>query len=503
MHVLIVSPSDGDELEVVQRGLTSEGHGVTAALGDGPAPPIPGDTDLVLAVSPAPGVVEDRLLATLEDCRRRGVPLLAVTLGRRDGEAAAPDGLAADEWLAVEDPAQVLDAVRARIPAQAGPQAPAAATRAALPARRRAEHLRQTAARVRDRAHEVSTSEPVALVGQRLRATVGRSRGAQPDERVEPARCSVFVSYSSQDSRAKDVVTELERLGFRVWVDTSSIKGAEDYRISIERGIRAADAFVLLLSPNVARDPAWVRLELNAAQSAGKKIVPVRLRRTNRLPDGFELVLEGLQRVDLYPSFARGLEQLAEVLGAVDVQPSGALTARVRRRVGQARHLALDHDLAGKAKVAGGAAVAGAGLAFAVAVKALAEQEQRHEAERTRQQDQALEDYVTRTVRLLTDGMEEVQLSTGPSADDYRNDFRPAYLTILGELKGSRPPRADLQPRHDRLVEELRKLLDELDQASRKADEGDLQGYQRAITRCDRQWSKLVVSSVEWLQSVQ
>lgn len=499
MRITVLSGAEQDSAQV-ERALTAAGHELLAWRGDeGPAQ-APRGVELVLAVLkelPA-GSAAERLRRSLQTARDSGVPTLAVTLGPPTDRPPDVADLAVDEWLPAKDAAEVADAVRARIPAQPGPRPVAAAV-----ARRRADALRQTATKVRGKLQEVSVSEPVSQAAQRLLATARRGEGSEPQEGAVPPKCSVFVSYSSKDSRAKDVVAELERLGFRVWVDTSAIKGAEDYRISIERGIRAADAFVLLLSPNVSRDPAWVRLELNAAQSSGRKIVPVRLHRTERLPEGFELVLEGLHRVDLFPDFAKGMERLAEALGAQEVvAPSGALAARVRRRAGQLRHLAEDHDLAGKAKVAGGAAVATAGMALAVAAKVLAEQDRQHRAEDEAQQQQALADYVSRTLRLLTDGMEEVQLSTGPSAEDYRNDFRPAYLMILGELKGNRPPRADLQPRHDQLVEELRKLLDELDHASRKADKGDLRGYQRAIQRCDRQWSKLVVSSVEWLQSI-
>ncbi|WP_448639717.1 toll/interleukin-1 receptor domain-containing protein [Geodermatophilus sp. URMC 63] len=322
-------------------------------------------------------------------------------------------------------------------------------------------------------------------------------------------KCVVFVSHSSRDRKAKDVVAELERLGYAVWVDHSNIKGADDWRVSIERAIRAADVFVLLLSPSVTRNPRYVWVELGLAQSAGKKIVPVRLHRTDTMPEGFNLVLSGLQRVDLFPDFATGMTRLADALGGADrKQPSGALTARLRRRTGQIRHFADEHELGRHLKVVAAAAASGAVLAAAALRSAMEEQqaqsqrlfdEQREAGER--EQQQALEDYLDRTARLINDGMQEVKLSNGISPADYRDEFRPTFTSIIGEVRGNRPPRKDLQPRHDQLVDELRKLLAALDSAVEKADRGDVAGFQRAVERYNKAWSGLVISTLQWLES--
>ena len=333
-------------------------------------------------------------------------------------------------------------------------------------------------------------------------------------------RCSVFVSYSTQDKKAKDIVAELQRLGFTVWFDKLNIKGGEDWRVSIERGIRAADVFVLLLSPNVSREPTYIRMELNAAQSAGKKLIPVRLRPTDSMPDGFEIILSAYQRIDLFPDFSAGMAELSEALGAQDVRPSTALGARLRRRRDQLQAFSYDKDLAGKGKAVASGLAVGAAAVGAVAIKVMSEQQQsaaqtladqreaaaRALAEqadlRDRERARALTTYAIQTIRVLRGAMEEVELSIGMTTEDYRRDFRPTFSALIGELKGNRPPVDALRTQHDQMVEQLRQLMSGLDAATEKADKGDEVGYQRAIKKGNLAWSRVVTSSLDWLSVI-
>jgi TIR domain len=72
------------------------------------------------------------------------------------------------------------------------------------------------------------------------------------DDETGPLQGRVFISYSRRDKLAADVAEELRQQGFDVWLDTESIPGA----VGISRGIKAADAVVLLMSPMSRQNPS-------------------------------------------------------------------------------------------------------------------------------------------------------------------------------------------------------------------------------------------------------
>jgi hypothetical protein len=129
---------------------------------------------------------------------------------------------------------------------------------------------------------------------------------------------TVFLSYSRQDAaEAARLETELAARNVHVHRDVRSLYPGEPWQPALERAVRAADSFVVLISP-AAGGSGWVKQEvgwaLNERRSGGlvAHIVPILLP-----AGGWEAFpeLHHLQRVD-YPVqadgafFSRPAEQL-------------------------------------------------------------------------------------------------------------------------------------------------------------------------------------------------
>lgn len=104
---------------------------------------------------------------------------------------------------------------------------------------------------------------------------------------IDPAarRPDAFLSYSRRDRGAADLlVAQLTERGKDVWVDMQDIPAASRWRDELARAIEVSDAVIALVSP------AWVasencRQELEHADGAGKRIVPVLAAPTDSVPD--------------------------------------------------------------------------------------------------------------------------------------------------------------------------------------------------------------------------
>ena len=85
----------------------------------------------------------------------------------------------------------------------------------------------------------------------------------------------VFVSYSRRDEEfVLRLVDDLEDRQALAWIDRGNIHGGEQWRASIENGIRDAKAFVLVISPNSIAS-GNVAEELDIAIQLGKPIIPL------------------------------------------------------------------------------------------------------------------------------------------------------------------------------------------------------------------------------------
>ena len=98
-----------------------------------------------------------------------------------------------------------------------------------------------------------------------------------PSDRATPT-ATIFISYAREDQEfVRQLHDALSAAGRDVWVDWGDIPLTADWRREIDAGIDAADAFVVVLTPDwVASQPC--QAELDRAVAGGKRLVPL-LRR--------------------------------------------------------------------------------------------------------------------------------------------------------------------------------------------------------------------------------
>ncbi len=139
----------------------------------------------------------------------------------------------------------------------------------------------------------------------------------------------VFVSHSHSDNAfSRQLVSELQWLGLTVWYDEMSL-GAGHLGPSVERELRASDAFIVVLSP-AAVASQWVQSEWYAAWSLmgeGKitTFIPV-----IKEPCDIPLMLRGMHWVDFTNQpFAAGVAQLAKLLSVAPDGSAAPLPPRV------------------------------------------------------------------------------------------------------------------------------------------------------------------------------
>jgi len=122
-----------------------------------------------------------------------------------------------------------------------------------------------------------------------------------------------FISYSREDiSHQRRVVAELRERGINAWVDTENlIPGSPEWEREIERSIRGAAGFIVLLSPN-SNNSEWVRREISFAEQNAKRIFPVLIHGDE--DDSIPLRLSNHQRVDARRNMNKGMDDLASAL---------------------------------------------------------------------------------------------------------------------------------------------------------------------------------------------
>lgn len=163
----------------------------------------------------------------------------------------------------------------------------------------------------------------------------GEIRSTVPDRPSASARTGpeVFISYSRRDTPTVDrLANELERRGFRVWIDRTGLVGGADWTTEIVAAIREADAFVVVLSRwSIKSDD--VANELHLAGERNLPVFPVLLE-TVEIPESLAYHLAGRQRYDLGGEHA-GFEtdRLARAIASPRV--------RHHRGLGRARRLAI------------------------------------------------------------------------------------------------------------------------------------------------------------------
>ncbi|HSS47820.1 MAG TPA: TIR domain-containing protein, partial [Thermoanaerobaculia bacterium] len=162
----------------------------------------------------------------------------------------------------------------------------------------------------------------------------------------------VFLSYNSHDKpRVRGLAEKLRAARLRVWFDEWVIKPGDDIYLAIERGLEAARAQVLCLSP-AALGSEWVTLERSTVlfrdpTNAGRRFIPLLLADCE-LPD----VLRRYKYVDYrQPQKAAFDELLAACRFETESAPSVSKAKpakKARRQPEQAQPLAvLERKLTG------------------------------------------------------------------------------------------------------------------------------------------------------------
>ena len=131
----------------------------------------------------------------------------------------------------------------------------------------------------------------------------------------------VFLSHNSKDKpRVRGLAEELRAAGLRVWFDEWVIKPGDDIYLAIERGLEAARAQVLCLSP-AALGSEWVTLERSTVlfrdpTNAGRRFIPLLLADCE-LPDA-------LRRYKYVDYRRKTKAAFAELLAACRSEPESA-----------------------------------------------------------------------------------------------------------------------------------------------------------------------------------
>ncbi len=88
-------------------------------------------------------------------------------------------------------------------------------------------------------------------------------------------KVNLFISYSRDPSTplARGMYEHLKDK-YDVWYDKVSIPHGEDFKISIEKGIRNCDNFLYIISTRAVQSP-YCQAELDTAKEYGKRIIPI------------------------------------------------------------------------------------------------------------------------------------------------------------------------------------------------------------------------------------
>jgi TIR domain len=298
---------------------------------------------------------------------------------------------------------------------------------------------------------------------------------------VQEVTMKVFISYSRRDDLVRsEIQHELEANGHEVWLDQSQIRGGAHWRASIENGIQETDVFVILLSPNVDKDPTHTRDELELASKYDKEIIPVHVKEMKQLPPGFDLTLGGRHYIELWHDFDEGTRRLLEVLGG-PVEgaelPRMGLRDRALRSARRARIALATKDIGKKVATYGGVAVT---TAAAVAV-AQAEA-------KSRKRKEELAGYRDAVAEILIHCDKEFALALNMTPQDYAREFRPRVQRLLGRLEATAAPSEELTRRHAQLMKDLQEAVQQYDEAMDRLGQGDAEGTSRALSRLNRAW---------------
>ncbi len=146
------------------------------------------------------------------------------------------------------------------------------------------------------------------------RAEDGEMAKQQLHAFVSFAGPSVFISYASEDvDAALKLYIDLKAAGARPWIDRKDLKAGQRWPRAIEEAISHSRYFIALLSSRSIDKRGYVQKEVRKAIDALKEfpdhdIFIIQVRLDDCKPENLEL--RDLHRVDLFPDWNSGLEQI-------------------------------------------------------------------------------------------------------------------------------------------------------------------------------------------------
>jgi hypothetical protein len=143
---------------------------------------------------------------------------------------------------------------------------------------------------------------------------------------------TVFLSYSSRDYFfAEMLAIKLKEANYGIWRDQGSIRAGDDWRQTIEEGIRESFAIVVALS-DASASSAFVTFEWAYAMGMEKPVIPIKLSDCTVHPK-----LEPTQYIDF--SYPRSLpwQELLERLEQIDTEETSTQPAKPKATKSPAR----------------------------------------------------------------------------------------------------------------------------------------------------------------------
>ncbi|MEM7222411.1 MAG: toll/interleukin-1 receptor domain-containing protein [Pseudomonadota bacterium] len=138
---------------------------------------------------------------------------------------------------------------------------------------------------------------------------------------METTKFDIFLSYASRNQdAAKNLARSLTERGLSVWFDVSSIPLGDPFVDRIEEGLKDSNSIAVLID---GESPGpWQQVEIRAAiqeyVSRRVPVLPILLPgRTNTLE--IPLLLKGFRWVDLAADYAKGVQEIVEAVGTIEV----------------------------------------------------------------------------------------------------------------------------------------------------------------------------------------
>lgn len=143
---------------------------------------------------------------------------------------------------------------------------------------------------------------------------------------------NIFLSYSSRDYFfAEMLAIKLKEADYGIWRDQGSIRAGDDWRQTIEEGIRDSYAVLVALSEASAAS-SYVTFEWAYAMGMEKPVIPIKLSACAVHPK-----LEPTQYIDF--SYPRSLpwQELLDRLGQIDTEDTSKPTSRPKAQKSPSR----------------------------------------------------------------------------------------------------------------------------------------------------------------------